>query len=140
MKAIFHLRKGPIGAFVAILLMLVCAAAQAQEPIPQPPPPQDNPQASQSKTDSADQSGSGDSTSIDHPAVITSTVPQVRQVDAAGFVGLPVSPFRIGPLYLRYAQYAQVFSSGTTTSSTTGDFQNTASQFSAGIVFDKQFR
>ena len=123
----------------SVVFLMSCSLASAQEPIPQPPPPPDNPPATQTKTDSTDQSTLGDSSSVDHPAVITSTVPQVRQVDGAGFVGLPTSPFRLGPLYLRYAQYAQVFASGASVTGTS-DFENAASQFSAGIVLDKRLR
>lgn len=130
--------KALIGSLAALILITASAVASAQEPIPQPPPPDDQ-QKTQTKTDSTDQSNPGDSTSVDHPTVIMSNTPQIRQIDSAGFVGIPVSPFRLGPLYLRYAQYAQIFSSGISTNNT-GDFQDTASQFTAGIVLDKQFR
>jgi hypothetical protein len=116
--------------------LVACNFASAQESTQQPP---DNPQGTQSKPDSTDQSAPTDSTSVDHPAVVASTPSPVRQVDGAGFVSMPISPFRLGPLYLRSAQYAQVFSSGTSTNGA-GDFQHTASQFSAGIVLDKRIR
>lgn len=118
------------------ILLLLGHVAAAQEPTPQPPT-QDQMRPSPAKPDSNDPP-SGDSTSLDHPVLIATTTPQVRLVDGAGFVGPPISPIRLGPLYLRYAQYAQVLSRGAS-SNAQGDFQNTASQFSAGIVFDKQF-
>lgn len=126
-----------LGSLLLSALLVLCGAVRAQEPTPQPPPP-DKTQSTQAKPDSNDQS-SQDSTSVDHPVAVTTATPQVRQIDGAGFLGPSFSPIRLGPLSLRYAQYAQVFTRGSSANGQ-GDFQNTASQLSAGIVFDKQFR
>lgn len=131
---ILGIRWAPL--FFAVLFF--CTAVSAQEPTPQPPPP-DRTQTQSNPDANANDQSSPDSSSVEHPVAITTATPQVRQVDGAGFIGPWISPIRLGPLYLRYAQYAQVFSSGASTNGQ-ADFQNTASQFSAGIVFDKQFR
>jgi hypothetical protein len=129
-------------SFAAVLLLAICSTASAQEPVPQSPPPsQDKTSQPQTKSDSADQAPSADSTSLDHPVLVTTSTPQIRTIDGAGFVGPYASPLRLGPLYLRYAQYAQVFSSANALDgSGSGDFERTAAQFSAGIVLDKEFR
>jgi hypothetical protein len=129
--------------FVAVFcLIFFCGAAVfAQEPTPQPPPPQ-QPPASDTKTrQSTDQpdSSNDDASSLEHPVVVTSTTPPIRQVGAAGFLMPPMSPLRWGPFYVGYAQFAEILSEG---SSSVGqeNFQVVASQISASIVFDKEFR
>lgn len=136
MKSRYRISGLAFGPLLVIAVLILCGPVSAQEPTPQPPPPAVQP--TPPKPASNDQP-SDDSTSLDHPPVVTSSTPPVRQIDGAGFVGPSFSPIRLGPLSLRYAQYAQIFSSGASTTGQT-DFQNTASQFSAGILFDKEFR
>jgi hypothetical protein len=109
--------------------------ASAQVPTQQPPPPD-------TKTrDTPDQSNnpSDDSESVEHPIAVVSTSPPIRQISSAGFLTSGMSPLRWGPVYISFAQFSQILDQG---SSFNGQesFQDTASQISTGIVFDKQFR
>jgi hypothetical protein len=123
--------------FIGLLpLLLLCRGlALAQEPTPQPPTPDPKIQANPAQSDNP----SGDSASVDNPVVVTTTMPEVRQISGAGFLTPSISPLRWGPLYVGYAQFAQILSEGNSFTGQ-GSFQNTASQFAADIVLDKQFR
>jgi hypothetical protein len=70
---------------------------------------------------------------------VISTTPEIQQVNGAGFLTESFSPVRLGPLYVSYAQFAQIFDRGSSFNGS-GTFQSAASQFSAGIVLDKRFR
>ena len=116
------------------LFLLHSGVVLAQEPTPQPPPPDTRNQSTPGQSDNP----IGDSTSTENPVVVTSTTPPVRQVDGAGFLMPSISPLRWGPLSVGYAQFAQILSEGHNFSGQ-GSFQDTASQFAANIVFDKEF-
>jgi hypothetical protein len=70
---------------------------------------------------------------------VTSTSPPIRQIGSAGFLTQSASPLRWGPFYVAYAQFAEIFDQGSAFN-TQSNFQNAASQLSADIVLDKEFR
>lgn len=140
--------------YAALLWVLTSFSAlvRAQQPTPQPPPPQQTqPQQNQQQQSAAsatgqsqsgdDESGgsSADSTSLEHPVTVTTTAPPVRELGAAGNLLPSLSPLRWGPLYVGYAQFAEILDQGNTFTNQ-GDFQAVASQLSADIVFDKAVR
>lgn len=129
-------------AVVLLSVLLLCSCSTlAQVPTPQPAPPQQPTTKEPKDQPSTDQpSGSpDDSPSLEHPVSVTSTSPPIRQISSAGFLTQSASPLRWGPFYVAYAQFAQIFEQGNAFNGQS-DFQNAASQLSADIVFDKEFR
>jgi hypothetical protein len=129
------------GFMMLLWVSLLCSGpVLAQQPTPQPPPPQS------SATDTKNQSGtdpsngsSDDAPSLEHPVAVASTTPPVRQINNAGSLMQSISPLRLGPFYVGYAQFAEIFNEGSSFNNQ-GTFQNAASQLSANIIFDKRFR
>jgi hypothetical protein len=127
----------PIFAYIVLVQVFLfsCCLALAQEPTPQPPPPDTKNQTTPDQFDNSTEAAA----SIDHPVVVTSTTPFIRQINSAGYLLPSISPLRWGPFYVGYAQFAEILDQGNSFNSQ-GSFDNTVSQFSAAVVFDKQFR
>lgn len=142
-------RRTVLAAVLPAAILLGGATAHAQDPTaptqqenPTPAKPDQNPQ-NPNQTAKTGVNAEPDSTSVEHPPVVVNTTPPIRQVDAAGFLTPLASPFRIGPVFLGSAQFAEILDRGTpfnTTNSATGNFQAAASQFVLHIILDKQFR
>jgi hypothetical protein len=118
-------------------LLLCCGPAFAQQPMPQPPPPDIKNQPTLDQSDNSN--SSEDASSLEHPVAVTTTAPSIRQTTSAGFLLPSISPLRWGPLYVSYVQYSEILDQGNSFSGV-GNLDVTATQFSAGLVFDKQFR
>jgi len=134
------IRRGFSIAIITLPLLvssfLSCALAFAQQPTPEPPPSDVKNQPAQ---DQPDNSNSGDnSPSVDHSVIVTTTEPPIRQTTSAGFLMPSISPLRWGPVYVGFAQFAEIFEQGNSLNGA-GNQNVIGSQFSAGIVFDKRF-
>lgn len=124
-------------AALGVSSFLTGALTFAQQPTPEPPPPEVNNQRPQDQTDNAN--STGDASSLEHPVAVTTTEPAIRQINTAGFLMPSVSPLSWGPLYVAFAQFSEVYEPASSLNGA-GNESVTASQFSAGIVFDKRHR